>query len=89
MDEQCQKLDWSSLDPSLEPGTAHLLFLRAIGGKPREFNLSDLATRTGLNVSCLWNWANGKRRWPVDAWLTTMQALGAATLLPDGTLKIS
>lgn len=53
------------------------MFLQAIGGDPKSFNLSDLALRTSLPVSRLWSWANGKSRWPADPWLTVMRALGA------------
>lgn len=52
------------------------MFLAALGGDPKTYNLSELAGRAGLNVSRLWSWANGKSRWPADAWLATMRTLG-------------
>lgn len=73
----CEKPDTSFASLGFEPGEAHRLFLEAIGGNPKEFNLSDLAQRMGVNTSRLWSWANGKSRWPADAWLSAMRALGA------------
>lgn len=89
MDKQPCLPNTSFADLNLEPGEAHRLFLAAIGGDPKKFNLSDLALKTGVNVSRLWSWANGRSRWPADAWLATMRALGAATPQEDGSLKIS
>lgn len=88
MDEHPCPQDTSFRELGLEPGEAHRLFLLAIGGDPKQFNLSDLALRTGVNVSRLWSWSNGKSRWPADAWLTTMRALGSISETKDGTLKI-
>lgn len=87
-DQQCPQ-NTLFADLNLEPGEAHRLFLVAIGGDPKQYNLSGLAAKTGTNISRLWSWANGKSRWPADAWLTTMRALGAVTEDRRGNLSIS
>ena len=61
-------------------GIAHLTFLRAIGGDPKNLNLSYLAKRVGIKNNRLWFYANGKCRWKADSWIKVMVALGKIDL---------
>lgn len=81
--------DALSWPEGLTQGEAHALFLKAIGGDPKAINLSTLASTAEIPVSRMWSYANGESRWPADAWLATMRALGSIRRSRDGTLRIS
>ena len=42
-----------------------------------EINYSELSKNTGCTISSLWFYFKGERRWPADAWIKTLQELGA------------
>ncbi len=49
----------------------------------KKVNISQLSKNTGIQISSLWCYLNGKRKWPADHFLRILVEIGEATIIDN------